>query len=87
MPGARRDIIYAIIRQERATGQSDFFIGKEFGNDQYKPAILFERHVFFRCLQKYGLKAGKKDLANTILRENLNLSDILSKNPTPKGGY
>ena len=70
MQVARRDIIYAIIKQERATGQNDFFMGEQFGMDQYKPAILFERHVFFRCLQKYGLKAGKKDLANTLLREN-----------------
>lgn len=30
LPGARRDIIYAIIKQERATGQNDFFMGKEF---------------------------------------------------------
>jgi hypothetical protein len=87
MPGARRDIIYAIIKQERAAGQNDFFMGEQFWIDQYKPAILFERHVFFRCLQKYGLKAGKKDLANKILRENSGLWNILSKNPTPKGGY
>lgn len=30
MPGVRRDIIYAIIAQERASGQSDFFMGEEF---------------------------------------------------------
>jgi hypothetical protein len=87
MPGARRDIIYAIIKQERAAGQNDFFMGEQFWIDQYKPAILFERHVFFRCLQKYGLKTGKKDLANTLLRENPGLWDILSKNPTSRWKY
>jgi hypothetical protein len=30
MPGARRDIIYAIIKQERAAGQNDFFMGEQF---------------------------------------------------------
>lgn len=87
MPGVRRDIIYAIIAQERASGQSDFFMGEEFWIDQYKPAILFERHVFFRCLQKHGVKAGKKDLANTLLRENPEATDILSKSPTAKWKY
>lgn len=87
MPGVRRDIVYAIIAQERASGQNDFFVGDEFWIDQYKPAILFERHVFFRCLQKHGAKAGKKDLAHTILKENPDIGDILSKSPTAKGKY
>ena len=85
LPGARRDMIYAIVKQERPTGQTDFFIGKEFRNDEYKPIILFERHVFYRCLEKYGKEHGVEHLAKKILDKFPNDKDILEKTLTPHG--
>lgn len=49
--GCPESTIHAILKQERPTGQkTDFFIGKEFGQDSWKPTILFERHTFWQSL-------------------------------------
>ncbi len=67
--GAPEKNIHALLRQEWVP----FFIGEGFGKDNGKPAILFERHVFWRSLPG-DIQRALMDVARENGEDNIFLS-------------